>query len=175
MKTICKRDYKETDDILGCREPRIGTSLQHPPPPKHRLQSVQQVIRQQAIPGLPKNKAPQCSTYPAKGPKAIVVHGIPCPTSIAETIKDARRTGSEGIFRARLLLGVRRMAGKATSSVVIFTNLVFVELEDRIKSEVSGFWRNRIILKEDGSGRFLGFSIACYTVAMFLSGLHRCT
>ena len=27
MKTICKCGYKATSDILGCREPGIGTSL----------------------------------------------------------------------------------------------------------------------------------------------------
>ena len=45
---------------------------------------------------------------------------------MAETIQDARETGIEGILEQ----GGSWEGEQATSSVVIFTNLGFVELED---------------------------------------------
>lgn len=51
--------------------------------------------------------------------KAFVVHGIPCSRPMAGTIQEVKDAGVVGVAGARWLLGGRRRAGKATSSVVI--------------------------------------------------------
>ena len=64
-------------------------------------------------------KTPPRSASPDDNGQAMVIHRVPCQRPMAVTIQDVR---VKGIMGPRWLLGGMRRSGKATSSVVVFSD-----------------------------------------------------